>query len=523
MKKIWVSLFFILPVSLFSQTSKKEKTLTNDEIKFKQCSFDPEASAVVLSDYTEYWFDTNPNGKNLFLFVRQRLRIKILTEEGLKYAKIKIAYHNMHCEELFGENTFTIKGLTHTIDSDGKIKKTKLKNKNITYRDSLKCTSFAEFEMPEVKVGSIIEYTVTRPTLELEKPSTRYLQYDIPVLFSQTVFDVPRYFEYLFSSESMADMETDTQKDYNKVIVYPSQIYYGGGRVRQINETIDLSGTSFLFEISNIPSFKAEKKLFSDNTYRKKISFHLKTLRNDNLAYGWKSLTYNLFNTLSPDYDRLTPGQRKMHPYPAGFYAYNLPTWEELNQSLLNSDKFGLALVKFWDCKSLIDSLTGGLTDDSLKVMNIYNYVRNAIKWNKHYDIYADVSDNIFKKLYAKAGGSVKYNNIGKLVQDTTATSGVINFMMMYLLRKANILVNPVLISTPGNGKIDENIPDVNQFNNTIAEVKINGKFYYLDAAIPDETFYIPYGNTEKRSGFKVEPDKFGILNYNFPFIIPLN
>jgi hypothetical protein len=289
--------------------------------------------------------------------------------------------------------------------------------------------------------------------------------------------------------------------------------------MRNVNENIDVSGTSFIFELKNIPSYKKSVQLYSDNEYRKKISPHLKSFRNDNTTdYGWKQLTYALVNTLYEDYDRLTPGQRKMNPYPAGFFGYNLPTWKELNQNLLNSQRFGIALVKFWNCKKLTDSLTAGISNDSLKVINIYNYVTGKIKWNGQYDIYADVSDNFFKKLYSKAGGSVKLNNIGKLSSDTTTTSSVINFMMMYLLKTAGIKVCPILISTPKNGKIDESIPDVKQFNNTIAEIEINQKMYYLDAATPNETFLNIPGNNEIRNGFRVNKDNFGIVDYNKPF-----
>jgi len=513
MRHLLFYLMILIPISIFSQKIEKNKKITLEELNFKTCSFEPEASAVILNDYQDYYFDVNANGKNLFLFENRRIRIKILTEDGLKFAKIKIPFHNMHCEELFGENSFQIKAFTYKIDNNGKITSKKLRNKDIIYKDTTNCITIATFQMPDVEVGSVIEYTVIQPTLNLKRPTSRYLQFEIPLLYSQTSFDEPKNFEYIFSSESFDLMDINQQSDYEKILINKTEGYYGNRRV-SYNETFNLGGTTHTFVIKNMPSYSIENNFREENESRAKIDFYLKQLRNEYVTIGWKKLTYNLFNTLNEDYNKLTPGQRRMNTYTAAYFPYKLPTWEELNNELNKSERFGMVLVKFWDCKKLVDSLIIGEKNDSVKALKIYNYVRENIKWNGVYEIYADVSDSYLKKLYSRVG-SVKPNNIGKLAKsDTTLSSSVINFMMMYLLKKAGFEVAPVLISTSKNGKINELIPDIEQFNHTIAQVIISGKYYYLDAVIPSETIYCYLKQNIKRFGFVVKKEDFGFKDY---------
>jgi hypothetical protein len=81
-------------------------------------------------------------------------RIKILTEEGRKYADIEIPFFKER------QNISNIKG--RTIRPDGSIAETKLQvfEKNLVKGKGVKYLA-KTFTMPDVQVGSIIEYSYT--------------------------------------------------------------------------------------------------------------------------------------------------------------------------------------------------------------------------------------------------------------------------------------------------------------------------------------------------------------------------
>ena len=70
------------------------------------------------------------------------------------------------------------------------------------------------------------------------------------------------------------------------------------------------------------------------------------------------------------------------------------------------------------------------------------------MKWNDQYAIYVDVSDNFFKTLYGKTGAKVNYNNVGIYFKNGEGNSAEINFVLMYLLKRAKLQVSPVLVNT---------------------------------------------------------------------------
>ena len=73
------------------------------------------------------------------------------------------------------------------------------------------------------------------------------------------------------------------------------------------------------------------------------------------------------------DYDSRSPGQRKLLPYPPAYVIYYLPSWDESNEKLQKSDQFGQALLKFWDCDSILESILQNKIRDIEKTETIYN------------------------------------------------------------------------------------------------------------------------------------------------------
>jgi len=503
MKKI-IIISFILIYTSFSFAQKaplKWKKLTKEEIDLKVYNNDPSIPAVVLYDYGQMYFDINPNGSNLFIFNERHVRIKILNNAGLKYAKIKFSYIEMNCEQYYGELSYSVKAVTHNFLENGKKKISKVKYKNIKHSDSTRCIKIAEFEFPDVKVGSIIEYIITTPSFKLIKPDTWNFQTSIPIIHSEFRAKIPDNFTYIFNIKNTDKLYKQDSSYYNNVLNYRYKNYG-----KTYNSSINLSGTKYRFVNKFMP-------ILSDKKYAEKINIHIKHVQSEAGNLAWQKLTKALMVTTYPDYDRRTPGQKQMLSYPSGYIIYYLPTWEEINTSLLFDNKFGLTIIKHWDCDSILQSIINPTQTELKKAEAIYNYVKNNMIWNNKYSLYADVSDNMIKKLYNKIGANTRLRNIGNYFKKGKGTSAEINFVLMYLLNKANIKVYPILTNTTDNEILDKDIPEINQFKTTIALIEINNKQYLLDAANPKSKFDKIAEIFDKDQMFIVRMQDFGWFN----------
>jgi len=489
MKTVITFIFLFHSLYLFAQPAPiKWKSISIDNLKMESYGPNPEASAIVLCDYGEIYFDTNPNGKHLFLFYKRHVRIKILKKEGLKYAKIRIPFHDLHCEKFRNEASIIISGRVYNLLESGKVVSEKLKRKDITYRDSSNCYKIAEFTIPDVEVGSIIEYKYKTPTLDLVSPKSWYFQSEIPTVHSEFRIDVPNDFQYMISPVNIKNFDINEQQFYSKNVFFEWIRYYRGfsGYVRKIKSkvAINLSGKSYQLVKKNIAAFTSEKFIDLADNQKQKLNIHLVKIIRNSSEPGWDQLTHSLMVSTDKYYYDKTPEQRRMLPYPAAYIIYKLPSWEELNNDLLKNESFGLPLIMYWNYKSSLDSIIKGINAPEKKMVAIYDYIRKNIKWNGQYDIYANRVFNPFiGKVYSKITKKlVNEKSLRYPFENKTGTSSEINFILIYLLNKAGIEAHPVLVSTRGNGDIDKNIPDAKQFNHVIANANINGQQLFLDA-----------------------------------------
>ena len=125
--------------------------ISPDELKMTSEPAAPGAAAIIL--YREEKNDDNEN------FQYNYYRIKILSDEGKKYADIKIAYDNeySHIVDVKGR---TIHQDGTVIPFDGKVLDgTLLKERHLKILQKT-------FTLPDVQVGSIIEYKYRRRWVE---------------------------------------------------------------------------------------------------------------------------------------------------------------------------------------------------------------------------------------------------------------------------------------------------------------------------------------------------------------------
>lgn len=140
-----------------------------------------------------------------------------------------------------------------------------------------------------------------------------------------------------------------------------------------------------------------------------------------------------------------------------------LKTWEDVVQKLMDNSYFGKRLDGTRTIRNKTEELTKNIIDPEKRIQVIYNYVRNSFLWNHESTLWVDRDlDDVFE---AKSG-----------------TSGEINAMLIAMLSKAGLTVQPVLLSTRSNGRIQTLFPILRQFNYSLTRVVLNGKNIFLDA-----------------------------------------
>ena len=516
MKTQYLLIFLLLAIELSAQDAPiKWKEIAMEDLQMTDFEADTSAPAIILCDYGQRYFDTNPNGRNLFLFNERHIRIKILKPEGLKYAAVRIPYKDMTCEDFPGENSIIIKGMTYHLNKKGEVVATKLKQKNIKKTDSTGCFKIATFTLPNVEPGSVIEYKYSIPTLDLVSPGRWYFQNEIPTLYSEFRMRVPTQFSYMFSPQNFQNFDINEEKYFNQAIHLPQGFNPYYQYYRRSRPPFNLSGKEI--RLAKFGVEKNQHQAFTNNPkeYLEFINIHLVRATRDNVDYLWDYLTHALIITTKEDYDLYDPKQRKLITYPASYIHYDLPDWGKFNQKLIKSDRFGLALIKHWDHEQILNNIIKDSENPEQKLVSIYDHLRNSMNWNGKYSVYVNpVFNHSISKFITKITKKLpNEKTLRKPFEKGEGTSSEINFILIYLLNKAGIETHPVLINTKDYSRIDTLIPDVKQFNHVIALANLNGKRIFLDATDSIRPYTIVDKNHLSPLGFLVKKDAYEWLS----------
>ncbi|MEP6676894.1 MAG: DUF3857 domain-containing protein [Ferruginibacter sp.] len=150
------------------------------DLKMPECSFEKDASAMILFSEAESTFDMSG-----FEQTEHRVRIKIFNKKGFENANIKIKYP-------FDVREASIKHLsaqTYNLDAGGNVLISKVDKVSIFDKKINKRYSEKSFAFPDVKEGSVIEY---KYTLDGSSETYWYFQKPIPVAYSQFTIDFPK-------------------------------------------------------------------------------------------------------------------------------------------------------------------------------------------------------------------------------------------------------------------------------------------------------------------------------------------
>ncbi|NJK95231.1 MAG: hypothetical protein HC905_10235 [Bacteroidales bacterium] len=235
----------------------------------------------------------------------------------------------------------------------------------------------------------------------------------------------------------------------------------------------------------NMPAIKAsEETPVADASQQVKVHLYR--------AEGLFPFYYDyILETAEQDFDNWDVTDMRMNRNRRGYIVYWLPTWEEANNRWLTSNDLGLRMVKAFDYKPMLDIALQNNASGEQLARNIYEVVKQNVKWNGLYGIYASKD---FDKVIKKKEGS----------------GPEMNLIMAFLLKRAGFSTDVVLVKTKDRGRLENIYPVKDQFNHLVVQLVLGDKVYYLDVAGESPEFGKLPKNVEGTDGWLLRKDNYG-------------
>jgi hypothetical protein len=288
---------------------------TEDEKSYKECPFDKDADAVVFFDKATSNYDDEYQ-----LVTSRDIRFKILKDKGKERGNIHIFYESGDDFEFLRD----VDAVILSYDDQNNPVITKLDHKAIYKNKINSIVSEVTFALPNVKVGSIIEYKYESVKKSYDGLKDWKFQMNIPVLLS--TYDL-----YILPNCQFA--YTVYKSSYLQIDIKPDQ-----------------SQGKISFTMKNIPGLRDEPFMAADRDYLQRVTFQLSGYTN-------------------------YMGEKKLN------------TWEDITRNLLNSEYFGTQLNKNISNTGELKALCDGISSEIEKMKVIHNYIRTHIVWNQSYGI----------------------------------------------------------------------------------------------------------------------------------------
>lgn len=370
----------LISVSFGQYTPYKYGKLEESEMRMTTSPFDDEAPAVIIFDRGKTYF---PRKANNFEVVYERTtRIKILSEEGVRFATIKIPlYSENEGKEKLADikaNIWNKSGDLWKV-SEMKIKEFEQKEINDNY-------SVVTLSLPNVEKGTIIEYTYEISSPFFSPIRGWEFQNSIPTLLSTFEIRMIPFYEYTFLHQGK---KLTIQNSY----VDDKTEYEIGKNQNEQYGTIKYKEKVYTFGMSDMPGVE-------DNATR--IDFQLS-----------KTVDLN------------------------GVDLALTNTWQKVIKELLSDDQFGDFIEKSTKKSNyLVSTLKMEHKSEHERLYSIVRLVKDRYKWDGVFGKYASNSYNDFQASRNGNTGSINLYTVGLL------RAAGINAFPVIVQTKKNSMVN---------------------------------------------------------------------------------
>ena len=389
---------------------------TDAELNMTTYAPDTDAEAVVLCSQTELRYDLSSGSFKLNTFTKKR--IKVLKEEGKDHANGAISYiYNGHrlgqCE-----NLAKLKATAYNM-VDGKLVKTKMEGNMVNHEDVTKTLRLTKFTVPQVTVGTVIEVEYEIDSDFFSDIDDWEAQDDIPVLYTSFDVTVPEYFSFHVDERGFHPLERKIEET-NMTIAAGS----GEGILHCV-------GKRYRFVGHNLPALRKKELLYAPESYGQRVSMELSAVQ-----------------------------------IPGRFYKNYSSTWADVEKLLLENSEFGVRLGKNPLKTEMQEADVASISDPKERIMTIYRLLKDRVKWNEKYALYAESADKVLK--------------------ERSGSNASINFILINMLKDAGFEAYPAVMRSRDRGFLTISRASAKELNTFVVAVKVGDLLHYLDGSVED-------------------------------------
>jgi hypothetical protein len=398
--------------------------VSDEEIRQTVHPLDADASAAILYKKGSVSIQYNNGWEYVYDF---EARVKIYNQEGYDYATVTVPLYRIGSGR--NETFSNFRGFTHNME-DGRSERERVRNSDIFDEDVNEFWDLKKITFPNVKEGSVLEYTYKIVSPFINSLPEFEFQDQIPVDYAEYSIEIPEYLGYRTYSKGFFPLGLDTKTATGELTISyvprqaPGSSSVNAQRTRYVTETIRKTTTTYTAK--DAPKIVQEELM---NNYR------------------------NYITSIRPELEwSRTPGN------PMQNYS---TTWEDIAKSVYKSRSFGDELERKNYFERELQTVLTNTSTPTEKALAIFEYVKDKMTWNGFHSIYTN-------------------KGVRTAFSEGTGNVSEINLIMVAMMRQAQLDAHPVLVSTKSNGI--PLFPTRTGFNYVVCAVEINNQLMLFDA-----------------------------------------
>ncbi|WP_071145555.1 DUF3857 domain-containing protein [Bacteroides ihuae] len=305
---------------------------------------------------------------------------------------------------------------------NGKVVKTKMK-KDYIFKERINDKYMqVKFSIPAVKAGTVIEYKYKMTSDFYYELKDWAMQEEIPVVYNDYDITIPEYFKFNLETRGGEKIET---KDESSPVTFTVR-----GNNSQQMEMVHATARNLTFTGKNLPALKADSYIWCADDYKSMINFEL----------------------LGID-------------FPGSIYHSFTSSWEKIDELLLKDEDFGDLLKLKNPFREEMKALPLSEMTTDQKIAAIFHFLKQKIAWNENYYLYG--------------------KSISKVVKSGSGSNADINFILMSMLRDADISSVPVVLSCRNRGILPYTHPSIQKLNTFVVGIQnTDSTKVFLDGSV---------------------------------------
>ena len=352
-KTFFLIAFLILSIFCYAQTPPpipKFGEPLPEEFLLNKYTPDPEAAAVVLYERANNFLDIYDG--RIMIAKEVYVKIKVFDAKRFENATIEIPYYS---EKNNSEEIRNIKAITH----NGPVK-TFLPEKEVYNVDEFPRYSIKKFTFPNVKDGSILEYSYRKESYFLSNFGNWQFQGNLPKIYSELYTKIPGNMIYNRTLYGPKSLDINNAEVVTNCFTMPG---YG----------VNADCEAATYAMKHVPAAKEEEHMLPLENYSSGMSYEL---------IQFKDFAGN-----------------------SNFYSRN---WDDVDNMYKYDKDLGRQLKYSSYFKDVIPASIMNTPGQLEKAKAIYYYIQEQIAWNDKYRLFSEV--RVKEAFERKSGNSSEIN-----------------------------------------------------------------------------------------------------------------